>query len=143
MKHLSYKAYVKLVMDSTDPKKGTKIAFLIQDCHVNKLHHLRPLDSMKGLRLFIVYRKSKSSNGVIELENLDEFGKAQTYAAYHSWPFPEIAENVLAINLGHADLNVLVDYFPNRPKIAEFLQSIKPEPMDGYSGRPLVELVAT
>ena len=82
MKHLSYQAFKQLVMDSTDPKKGTKVALQIRDCHERKLPHLRPLESLKGLRMFIMYRKSRHSNGVIELDSLDEFSRAQDFASF-------------------------------------------------------------
>lgn len=141
MKFLSYDTYAKLIMDTTHPKKGRKVSFRIQDCHESKLPRLRPLESMKGLRLFIVYRKSESSNEVIELEGLDEFGKAQTYAAYHSWPFMTMKNFGLMINLGHADLNILVDYLPNKVQLAEFLKTVNLNPDGNYSGRPIEELI--
>ncbi|MDD1761233.1 MAG: hypothetical protein LUQ59_03290 [Methanothrix sp.] len=128
-------------MDTTHPKKGRKVSFRIQDCDESRLPRLRPLESMKGLRLFIVYRKSESSNDVIELESLDEFGKAQTYAAYHSWPFVIKPDVCLMINLGHADLNILVDYLPNKVPLAEFLKTVNLSPGGNYSGRPIEELM--
>ena len=128
-------------MDTTDPRNGRKVSFRIQDCHESRLPRLRLLESMKGLQLFIVYRKSESSNGVIELEGLDEFGKAQTYAAYHSWPFVTMKNFGLRINLGHADLNILVDYLPNKVQLAEFLKTVNLNPDGNYSGRPIEELI--
>lgn len=142
MKLLSYDSYKKLIMDTTHPRNGKKVAFMVPECHVSKLSFLRALESMKGLRLFIVYRKSQSGNAVIELDNLNEFGKAQIYAAYHSWPFIEFQDHALMINGGHADLNILVDYRPNRTKIAEFLKTMRPSADKTYSGRPLKELTA-
>jgi hypothetical protein len=142
MKFLSYNAYKKLIMDTTDPRRGKKVAFLINDCHESKIPLLRCLESMKGLRMFIVYRASQSGNAVVELESLDEFGKAQSYAAYHSWPFTKLQDVCLMINMGHADLSFLVDYRPNRAKIAEFLRTMRPEPNETYSGRPLEGMVS-
>lgn len=142
MKFLSYDSYNKLVMDTTHPQKGRKIAFLIRECHESKLPRLRRLESMKGLRLFIIYRKSESDNGVIELESLDEFSKAQTYAAYHSWPFVTMQDVCLMINFGHADLNILVDYRPNKAQLAEFLKTMRLNPDENYSGRPIEELIS-
>lgn len=141
MKFLSYESYTKLIMDTTDPRNGQKVAFLIQECHESRLPHLRPLERMKGLRLFIVYRKSESSNSVIELESLDEFAKAQRYAAYHSWPFVTMQDVGLMINFGHADLDILVDYRPNKVTLAEFLKTMRLNPDENYSGRPIEELI--
>jgi penicillin-binding protein-related factor A (putative recombinase) len=140
MKFLSYRSYKKLVMDTTHPRKGNKVAFLINDCHADKIPLLRPLESMKGLRLFIIYRSSQDDNTTIELESLDEFEKAQSFAAYHSWPFTKFPDICLMINFGHADLYILVDYRQNRAKIAEFLRYVRPSPGANYSGRPLAEL---
>lgn len=142
MKHLSYPAFKRLVMDSTDPRKGTKVALQIRDCHERKLPHLRPLESMKGLRMFIVYRKSKHTNGVIELDSPDEFGRAQSFAAYYSWPFTAVQNHSVLINLGHADLTVLVDYRGNKAKLTEFIRTMRLTPREGYSGRFLRELAS-
>jgi hypothetical protein len=142
MKFLSFRSYKKLIMDTTHPRKGKKVAFRINDCHESKIPRLRVLESMKGLRMFIVYRSSESGNDVIELESIDEFGKAQSYAAYHSWPFTKLHDACLMINLGHADLSFLVDYRPNQAKIAEFLRTMRPDSNESYSGRPLRELVS-
>lgn len=140
MKLLSYDSFKKLVMDTTHPRRGKKVAFLIQECHERRLPQLRPLESMKGVRMFIVYRESESSNAVLELKNLDEFGQAQTYAAYHSWPFVAFRDCALMINFGHSDLSVLVDYRPNRARLADFLKTVRPEPNENYSGRPIREM---
>jgi hypothetical protein len=141
MKHLSYQAFKQLVMDSTDPKKGTKVALQIRDCHERKLPHLRPLESLKGLRMFIMYRKSRHSNGVIELDSLDEFSRAQDFAAYHSWPFSAVQNSIL-INLGHADLTVLVDYRGNKAQFIEFIRTMRLDRREGYSARFLRELAS-
>ena len=87
MKLIEFKSFKKMLMKSTDPKHGWKVALCLQDCHVSKIEHARALEDMAGLQLFIIYRKTEHTDGVIELDNLDEFSKAQAYAAYHSWPF--------------------------------------------------------
>jgi len=132
-----------MVMDTTHPRRGKKVAFLVQDCHKDKLPLLSGMESMKGLRMFIVYRASERGNAVVELDGLDEFCQAQTYAAYHSWPFVAFKDMGIMINFGHADLSILVDYRPNRAKIAEFLRTMRPESNENYSGRPIAEMAST
>ncbi len=131
-------------MNSTDPKNGWKIAMLFQDFHASKIDLIRALDDMEGLRLFIVYRNSENGNGVIELNDLDEFAKAQSYAAYHSWPLTRFRDFGLMVNLGHADLNVLVDYEPNKAKLAAFLKQfpIKKDHLTDYTGIAMDEVIA-
>lgn len=144
MRQISYRSYEKLIMNSTDPIKGWKIAMLLRDCHVSKIELIRALEDMEGLRLFIVYRKSESGNGVIELYDFDEFAKAQSFAAYHSWPFVRFRDIGLMINMGHADLNVLVDYEPNKVKLAAFLKQfpIEKDHLKDYTGIAIEEVIA-
>ena len=115
MREIDYKDYQEMVMRTTDPIKGTKVAFLINDFHAKEVDRLKELlVDMTGIRLFIAYRKTKDGNGVIELDNLDEFAKAQSFAVHNSWAYTNLrralGDKLIGINFGHADLSLLVDY---------------------------------
>jgi hypothetical protein len=117
-------------MDSTDPETGTKLAFLINDFHKDKIEKLRPIEAMAGFEAYIVYRKGPKSNGVVELESLNEFPYAQSWVAHNAWPLPKLGDRVLVINGGHADLNILVDYEANKATLAAFLKTVNTHPSE-------------
>lgn len=142
MKRMSYKSYRKLILDTTDPVTGTNMAFRFENMHKDKLGRICAIENMDGLRMFITYRKSRQTTGVIELDNLDEFGHAQAWAASHSWPSVDIVDRCIMINGGYATLTVLVPLQGNRQKLANFLKAMPPIPKDvHYTGRPVEELM--
>ncbi len=140
MKIEPFKTWKIRFMKDTDPKTGSKIAVQFNDCHETKLHRLRFLDEIEEIEFYIRYRSGKKSDSVITFQKIEEFEKAQRYAAYHSYPCTNLIADgrMLMINEGYANLEAIFPY--SEENIQKF--KVAGIPLDSnknktYNGRPI------
>jgi hypothetical protein len=135
MKVINFKTWKKTFMKETHPKTGDKFAIRLEDFHQKYSDIAKPLDSIKGIKFSIVYRSGAKTDSVVEFDKLGDFGKAQSYTAYHSWPFVEFPDNALMINMGCADLQAVIPYSKENTAIAVSIGT--PRPTENYDGREI------
>jgi len=133
MKIYDFQAWKKNFMKETDPKTGDKFAIRMEDFHSRYLDMAKPLDEIKGIKFSIAYRSGEKTDSIIEFYKIEDFAKAQNYAAYHSWPFIKFSECALMINMGCANLQAVIPYSKENTAIAVSIG--KPQKPENYDGR--------
>ena len=141
MKQIGYKKWKQYCMDATDPKNGSKLGIIFQDCNKKTIRKIKWIEKLEGCEFYLPYTLFMSNKRrVIELDSLDEFEDAQLQSAYDGfWEHP-LSTHIIPINCGFATLYTLIDYKIIKDDVKERLAEMSREGgkiPENYDGLPI------